>query len=262
MAFNYSRNTSFSSSIPDGTFTNGSIYDFYRESRYYQDGHIINGFFSYNGEFGDHNIAATLGGNFDDYNGSTLAITQKGSLSDNLSFIGLMTNEEGFNNIEKASQSISSYRTLGFFARVNYDYKGKYLLELSGRYDGSSRFPVNHRWGFFPSASVGWRISEEPFWKPMKNWWNMAKIRLSYGSLGNQQVSNYYYWDTISTGTLSYLLNGSSKASYAHGTVPVSSDLTWETVITKNLGVDLGFFTPSFKVGVAFISTMVPSYFV
>ena len=239
-------------SIPDGTFTNGSIYDFYRESRYYQDGHIINGFFSYNGEFGNHNLAATLGGNFDDYNGSTLAITQKGSLSDNLSFIGLMTNEEGFNNIEKASQSISSYRTLGFFARVNYDYKGKYLLELSGRYDGSSRFPANHRWGFFPSASAGWRISEEPFWKPMKSWWNMAKVRLSYGSLGNQQVSNYYYWDTISTGTLSYLLNGSSKASYAHGTVPVSSDLTWETVITKNLGFDLGFFKNRLNVNADF----------
>ena len=229
-------------SIPQGTFTNGSVYDFYRNSRYYQDGHILNGFFSYNGEFGGHNVSATLGGNFDDYHGSTLLVQQKGSLSDNLSFIGLMTNEDGGNNIEKASQSISGYRTLGFFARANYDYKGKYLVELSGRYDGSSRFPVNHRWGFFPSASVGWRVSEEPFFKPLKSWWNMAKVRLSYGSLGNQQVSNYYYWDTIKTGTLSYLLNGTSKSSYAQGTVPVSSDLTWETVITKNLGFDFGFF--------------------
>ena len=70
----------------------------------------------------------------------------------------------------------------------------------------------------------------------------MAKIRASYGSLGNQQVSNYYYWDTIKTGTLSMLLNGTSKASYAHGTVPLSSDLTWETVTTTNVGIDLGFF--------------------
>ncbi len=229
------------SSLPIGAFTNGSVYDFYRENRYYQDGHIINGFFSYNGSFGDHNVSATLGGNFDDYKGSTLSVQQKGSLSDALSFIGLMTNEAGTNNIERATQSIASYRTLGFFARANYDYKGKYLLELSGRYDGSSRFPVNHRWGFFPSASVGWRLSEEPFFEPLKGWWNMAKIRASYGSLGNQQVSNYYYWDTISTGNLSYILNGTSKASYAHGTVPVSSDITWETVITQNIGVDLGF---------------------
>ena len=229
--------------LPEGSFTNGAVYDFYRETRYYQDGHILNGFFSYNGEFGGHNVAATLGGNFDDYTGSTLLAQQKGSLSENLDFIGLITNDEtGLNNIEKASQSISSYRTLGFFARLNYDYKGRYLVELSGRYDGSSRFPKGNRWGFFPSASAGWRISEEPFFEPLKSWWNNAKIRLSYGSLGNQQVSNYYYWDSIKTGTLGMLLNGTSKATYAHATVPVSSDLTWETVTTSNLGIDLGFF--------------------
>lgn len=229
-------------SLPQGAFTNGSVYDFYRESRYYQDGHVINAFFTYDQTFGNHNVAATLGGNFDDYTGSTLMAQQKGSLSDNLAFIGLMTNEAGTNNIEKASQSISSYRTLGFFARLNYNFKGKYLVELSGRYDGSSRFPAGQRWGFFPSASAGWKISEEPFFKPLKGWWNMAKLRASYGSLGNQQVSNYYYWDTIKTGTLSMLLNGTSKASYAHGTVPLSSDLTWETVTTTNVGIDLGFF--------------------
>ena len=229
-------------SIPQGSFTNGSVYDFYRESRYYQDGHVINAFFTYDQTFGNHSVTATLGGNFDDYSGSTLMNQQKGSLSESLAFIGLMTNEAGTNNIEKASQSISSYRTLGFFARLNYNFKGKYLVEFSGRYDGSSRFPAGQRWGFFPSASAGWKISEEPFFKPLKGWWNMAKIRASYGSLGNQQVSNYYYWDTIKTGTLSMLLNGTSKASYAHGTVPLSSDLTWETVTTTNVGIDLGFF--------------------
>ena len=228
--------------FPDGTFTNGSVYDFYKESRYYQDGHVINAFLSYDATFKGHHVAATAGANMDDYRGSTLMAQQRGSLSDNLSFIGLMQNEDGSNNIEKASQSISSYRTLGFFARANYDYKGKYLVEFSGRYDGSSRFPQHSRWGFFPSASAGWKISEEPFFKPLKQWWNMAKVRVSYGSLGNQQVSNYYYWDTIKTGTLNMLLNGTSKTSYAQATVPVSSDLTWETVITKNLGFDLGFF--------------------
>ena len=225
-----------------GQFTNGSVYDFYRQKRYYQDGHIANAYFTYNGSFNDHNVSATVGGNFDDYYATTLAITQKGGLSENLSFIGLTTNEDGFNNIEAASQSISSYRTLGFFARANYDWKGRYLVELSGRYDGSSRFPKGQRWGFFPSASAGWRISEEPFFKPLKSWWSNAKVRFSYGSLGNQQVSDYYYWDTIKTGSQSILLNGTTKSSYAQATVPVSSDLTWETVITQNLGFDLGFF--------------------
>ncbi|MBQ2371849.1 MAG: SusC/RagA family TonB-linked outer membrane protein, partial [Bacteroidales bacterium] len=161
-------------SLPQGAFTNGSVYDFYRESRYYQDGHVINAFFTYDQTFGNHSVTATLGGNFDDYSGSTLMNQQKGSLSESLAFIGLMTNEAGTNNIEKASQSISSYRTLGFFARLNYNFKGKYLVEFSGRYDGSSRFPAGQRWGFFPSASAGWKISEEPFFKPLKGWWNMA----------------------------------------------------------------------------------------
>ena len=225
-----------------GQFTNGSVYDFYRQKRYYQDGHIANAYFSYNGSFKDHNLSATLGGNFDDYYGTTLSITQKGGLSESLSFIGLTTNEDGLNNIEAASQSISSYRTLGLFGRVNYDWKGRYLVELSGRYDGSSRFPKGQRWGFFPSASAGWRVSEEPFFQPLKSWWSNAKVRVSYGSLGNQQVSDYYYWDTIKTGSQSILLNGTTKSSFAQGTVPVSSDLTWETVITQNLGFDLGFF--------------------
>ena len=229
-------------SLAQGYFTNGSVYDFYYEGRYFLDGHVANAFLSYNESFGDHNLAATLGGNFDDYRGTNLLVSQKGSASEELSFIGLMNNDEGGNNIEKANQSITSYRTLGFFARVNYDYKGRYLVELSGRYDGSSRFPAGHRWGFFPSASVGWRISEEPFFAPLKGWWNMAKLRYSYGALGNQQVSDYYYWDTVKTGNLNYILNGTSTGSYAQATVPVSSSLTWETVITNNLGVDLGFF--------------------
>ncbi|MBR4775744.1 MAG: TonB-dependent receptor [Bacteroidales bacterium] len=223
--------------LSGGLFSNGSVYDFTREYRYYQDGNVVNAYFSYNQNFGDHHVAATLGGNYDDYYGSSVTIQQKGSLSDALSYINMANGE-----IEKASQGISAYRTLGFFGRVNYDWKGRYLVEMSGRYDGSSRFPKDHRWGFFPSASAGWRISEEPFWTPVKPYVSNAKIRLSYGTLGNQQVDNYYYWETIKTGLLSgYTFDGLNNAGYAYVDAPVSSGLTWETVISKNLGIDLGF---------------------
>ena len=224
--------------LTGGYFSNGSVYDFYREVRYYQDGHVANGYFSYDGTFGKHNVAATLGANFDDYRSSNMTVHQKGSLSDALSYINLASATE----ISTLNESNSAYRTLGFFGRLNYNYAEKYLLEISGRYDGTSRFPKNHRWGFFPSASVGWRISEEPFWAPMKNTWNKAKIRLSYGTLGNQQVSNYYYFDTISLAKLGYTFNGTDAAQRATMSSPVSSNLTWETVISYNAGLDLGFF--------------------
>jgi hypothetical protein len=75
--------------------------------------------------------------------------------------------------------------TRGYFGRINYDYAGRYLFEASGRYDGSSRFAKAHRWGFFPSAHhLGWRISEEKFFHPLRKWWDNAKLRFSAGSLG------------------------------------------------------------------------------
>ena len=225
--------------LTGGLFTNGSVYDFTREYRYLQDGNIVNAYFSYDNTFGkDHHVAATLGGNFDDYHSTSITVQQKGSLSETLSYINMANGE-----IEKASQGNSAYRTLGFFGRANYDWKGRYLVEVSGRYDGSSRFPKNHRWGFFPSASAGWRISEEPFWAPIKPYVSNAKIRLSYGTLGNQQVDNYYYWEELKTGLLSgYTFDGISNAGQAYVDAPVSSTLTWETVISKNIGVDLAFF--------------------
>ena len=170
--------------LTGGYFSNGSVYDFYREVRYYRDGHVANGYFSYDGSFGNHNVAATLGANFDDYRSSNLTVHQKGSLSESLSYINLASATE----ISSLAESNSAYRTLGFFGRINYNYAERYLLEISGRYDGTSRFPKNHRWGFFPSASVGWRISEEPFWAPMRDVWNKAKIRLSYGCPARHDV--------------------------------------------------------------------------
>ena len=178
-------------------FTNGSIYDFYQEDRYYYNGHVVNAYLDYGHSWGKHNFSAVAGGNFEDFRSSKLSVRQKGSLSEKLSFINMAQGE-----IERCVESNTAYRTLGYFARANYDYAGKYLFEVSARYDGSSRFAANDRWGFFPSASAGWRISEEKFWEPMRNWWDNAKVRFSYGSLGNQQVSNYYYIETISTGQL------------------------------------------------------------
>ena len=148
---------------------------------------------------------------------------------------------EGNKRMEVAGGQ-NQYKLAGYFARVNYDYKGKYLLELNARYDGSSRFLRGSRWVFSPSASLGWRISEEPFFMDVKSWWNNLKIRASYGQLGNQQMSSYYpAIRTISTdGKSSYLLGG-ENLPIATVSAPVSSGLTWERSVQTNIGLDMAF---------------------
>ena len=136
----------------------------------------------------------------------------------------------------------NEYALAGFFGRVNYDYKGRYLFEVSGRYDGSSRFAAGSRWGFFPSGSVGWRISEEPFFKPLSRYVDNLKLRASFGSLGNQNVSSYYtYMRLISVNDFAgYSFGeGSSMAKYSTLSAPVASDLTWETAQQWDFGFDL-----------------------
>ncbi len=217
-------------------FTNGSIYDFYQEARGRLNAHIANAYFNMNKSWGDHNFTAVVGAQFQDYHTSTLTVRQKGSISDKLSFINMA---QGV--IEAASESNSAYRTLGFFGRLNYDYAGKYLFEVSAREDGSSRFAANSRWAFYPSASAGWRMSEEKFWSPLKGWWDLAKVRFSYGALGNQQVSNYSYISTLTTSMMSYTFDGTTQAPKVSTPGAITDGLTWETVVTYNLGADLGF---------------------
>src|SRR5574344_499874 len=138
----------------------------------------------------------------------------------------------------------SEYALMGFFGRLNYDYKGRYLLEASGRYDGTSRFAKGHRWGFFPSASAGWRISEEPFFAPWKSVVSNLKLRASFGSLGNQNVGNYAYLRKISSDNLSYTFgDGSTLPKYSSISSPSASDLTWETSQQYNLGLDASLFS-------------------
>jgi len=128
----------------------------------------------------------------------------------------------------------------GTFYRVNYIYDDKYLVELNGRYDGTSRFPKDDRFGFFPSFSAGWRISEEKFLDNI-DFMNNLKVRASYGSLGNQDVSYYPYIPQMATSMQSYLMYG-NKIPVVRSPGLVSPNLTWEKVITRNLGFDITLF--------------------
>lgn len=145
---------------------------------------------------------------------------------------------EGENFTWKDNGSFSA-SLAGAFYRAHYNFADRYLVELSGRYDGNSKFPSNQRWGFFPSGSVAWRLSEEPFMSGTKEWLDNAKIRLSVGTAGNGLISNAYaYLSTMSLSDSS-IADGGSKFKYTTAPSPVPDGLTWERNTTYNIGVDL-----------------------
>ena len=188
-----------------------------------------------------HNFSLMLGGNYETQAQKSVGATGQYLLSEELNDLNLVgTNADG-ETIMKVTGGQSEYALLGFFGRFNYDYQGRYLFEAAGRYDGTSRFARGHRWGFFPSASVGWRISEEPFFAPAKRYVDNLKLRFSYGSLGNQNVSNYISYRTISIYNFAAYNfgEGSTVSKYSSISSPNSSDLTWEKAIHYNVGLDL-----------------------
>ena len=146
-----------------------------------------------------------------------------------------------------ANDSGSEYAIRGIFARFNYTFNQKYLFEFNGRYDGSSRFPKNNRHEFFPSASLGWRVSNEAFFDSFKNVVNEFKIRASYGNLGNQAVSSYYpYVATYGTSEVDYLLGGEKHMAVSAAGL-VSPTLTWEKVAQSNFGIDFAVLDNKFQ---------------
>ncbi|QBQ43065.1 TonB-dependent receptor [Sphingobacterium psychroaquaticum] len=129
----------------------------------------------------------------------------------------------------------------GAFYRVSYNYKSKYLLEASGRYDGSSKFPSNQQWGFFPSASVGWRMSQESFMKGI-SWLDNLKWRFSIGSAGNGNVDPYLYMEMMAISKSTGVLTNGTKESNTSAPSPIPRTLTWEKASTTDLGLDIDLF--------------------
>ncbi|WP_160716545.1 SusC/RagA family TonB-linked outer membrane protein [Chitinophaga solisilvae] len=129
----------------------------------------------------------------------------------------------------------------GFFGRVNYVFKDKWLLELNGRYDGASAFPYNNRWAFFPSASVGYRLTEEPFMQTFRRTLSDMKIRASYGALGNQDMGGKWYIPAMTASTVNWV-NGGNLALGVDQPRAVAPNLTWERVKTLDIGTDISLF--------------------
>ncbi len=156
------------------------------------------------------------------------------------------------------SNTYDDFATRGAFYRVNYNYKDKYLFEANGRYDGSSKFPKNSRFGFFPSFSLGWNVTREDFMKFSENWLGEFKLRASWGQIGNQNIANYQYYAQMNplTGGANngnggknpiYWLQDGSYVTYLTAPNLISSNFTWEKVETLDLGFDASFFNNRLK---------------
>ena len=197
---------------------------------------------NYTDTFNDrHNLTVVAGMNYEAWRSKNISAYGENLVSADLDDLGLVgQNAEGA-VITGVGGGQNEYALLGIFGRINYDYMSRYLFEVSGRYDGTSRFAKGNRWGFFPSASVGWRISEESFFEPARQWVDNLKIRASFGSLGNQNVSSYYtFARLIAINNMSYTFGeGSAVAKYASLGAPIASDMTWETAQQWDFGFDL-----------------------
>lgn len=185
----------------------------------------------------NHDLAVMAGWQLASTNYRRLYLQRKGVMYPSIPSFELM-------DIDTFSVNDDGYdrRETGFFGRVNYTLLKRYIFEVAGRYDGSSRFPTNQRWGFFPSASFGWRISEEPWMKSTKSWLSNLKLRANAGSLGNANISDYAFLDLWSVSKSGNLIGGEKVPYTISPTSLVPESLTWETITTYDVGLDADLF--------------------
>lgn len=195
----------------------------------------LNFYSDYTKSFGDHNFKVLVGVQNELYKSHFSQLGTDNIDSDERPFIS--QNGEKF-----VYESKGEWSNVGFFSRLNYDYKNRYLLELNFRADGASRFPLDQRWGFFPSVSGGWNIAKEDFWKSVSSGINNFKIRGSWGVLGNQNTNSFYpYFQNMSIGNGNWAVNG-SVPSVLPMPAPFSTSITWEKIRSYNYGFDISVF--------------------
>jgi TonB-linked SusC/RagA family outer membrane protein len=212
-----------------GTNTN-DIKDSYYETQYV----ATNFYLEYENTFNiKHYVKAMAGYNYEQSTYRGLSAQRNGLIYEDARDINLALGQ----SITTAG-GWDKWNILGGFFRLNYIFNEKYLLEVNGRYDGSSKFPANERYAFFPSVSAGWRISKESFWNVSDRFISDLKLRGSYGSLGNGSIASYSFQEKFGIAQSGLILNG-VKPQYTSQPGVLPDGLTWETSTTQNIGLDL-----------------------
>ncbi|WP_282637319.1 SusC/RagA family TonB-linked outer membrane protein [Sphingobacterium thalpophilum] len=194
----------------------------------------------YERQLGDHRLDVT----------GLFSMQKTKSWSTGQSGAGFVTDDTEYFMIGSASRlvsnsaSLSETAMLSYMGRINYGYKGKYLLTLTGRTDGASVFGINNKYAFFPVAAAAWQIGEEDFLKDKVKWLDMLKVRLSYGANGNQAITPYRTLDRLYS-NVKYIWGDDGTAvttAYLAGDGVGNPNLKWETTYSTNLGLDFQLF--------------------
>ena len=190
----------------------------------------------YEKSLGNHNLKFMLGYNQELYQSKNFFAKGESLISDNVPTLDLAMGNT------YVGDDLSEWSTRSGFFRFNYNYKEKYLLEVVNRYDGSSKFRKDSRFVYLPSASLGWRVSEESFMDWSDTFLDNLKLRASYGIQGNQSISPYAFIPTYGTGLSNWIVAGKKAVTITPRGI-VNDNFTWEEVKNLNLGVDLGLFS-------------------
>lgn len=210
--------------------------NFHDERVYKWERKTFEALLNYNKTFGQHTVGALAGWHAEAYDYKYWYTYRKNFPNNNVTDINA-----GDVSTQKAEGNTRELNMLSWFGRVNYDFAGRYLFEANLRADASSRFADGHRWGYFPSFSAGWRVSEEAFMEGTKSWLSNFKIRGSWGQLGNQEALSDYY-PAINTYSINakYAFDGKVTSGYYQSSYKINT-ITWEKATTWGVGVDLGF---------------------
>lgn len=198
-----------------------------------------NAYMDYIHTFADaHNLHVMVGINAENYKSDYFYVRRKQLYDESYPELNL-----AYGDLAKATidSKTGDRASAGYFGRINYDYKGIYLLEVNGRYDGSSRFREGDRWAFFPSFSLGYRFTEEPYWKDLHKYVSNGKLRFSYGEVGNEAIGDNMFLSTLTADQMDFLNSSNTKLNTFTMPKWVDAALTWERIKTTNIGLDLGF---------------------
>ncbi len=216
-----------------GTTTNDLSFD-QRDTRYL----ATNIYAEFENRFGkDHYLKLMTGFNYEQSTYNKVLVQRNGIIFEDANQLSLALGQ----GITTGSD-YEQWVTRGVFSRLNYSYKDRYLVELNSRYDGSSKFPPNQHYGFFPSVSAGWRINSEPFWHVSDKLITDLKLRGSYGSLGNANIPSYQFLELFNISQSGVILNG-VRPQTTRNPLALPDGLTWESSTTTDVGLDMTMFS-------------------